>query len=138
MAAVLTACGGASSSQSSDPGSAAQGFVAAVTSGNRAKWCSQVGAPLYSSAPQGPLTGSALQNCVSSDLFMITGSCDQERAISGASVTGVQQSGDGAAVALSSGARLEFRRAGGRWLFAGVTTPATHAKPLASGPCAGG
>lgn len=137
VAVVITACGGASSSKNSDPGSAARGFVAAVTSGDRRTWCSEVGSPLYGRDLKGPLSGSSLQSCVSSDLFVTTGSCDVERAISGASVTGVYRNRGAAKASLSSGAALEFRRVGGHWLFDGVTGRASHAPALTSGPCAG-
>lgn len=137
MSVAVAGCGGASYTYTSGAGTAARSFVAAVTAGDRASWCADVGEPLYSSAPRGPLTGTPRDQCVNSDLFQLTGSCDRERAISGATVTGVTTSGTRTVAKLSSGVTLTFAQVNGRWLFSGVTGAPARTRSLPSGPCAG-
>jgi hypothetical protein len=131
---LAAGCGGSSSSDSA--GAAAQRFVSAVTNDDRSTWCEQIGEAMLVASRNGGLVGPLLSQCKSQDLFAITGDCDRERVISGASVTHDHVDGNRADVSLSSGAKLSLRRSQGKWYVTSVSggTP----KSVKRGLCAGG
>jgi hypothetical protein len=65
---------------------------------------------------------------------LITGSCDREAAVSGASISGSQVSGAATTVKLSSGGQLHLQRVR-RWLVVNIDD-ATHPPKRAHGGCA--
>ena len=130
---ALAACGGGGGG-GGGASAAASAFVHSVTSNDRAAWCAQLGAPLTGPASH-PLGGPLLAQCKQQDLFAITGSCDIEASISGASVSAVQTTGRTARASLSSGGSLALQRIGGRWLVVDER-PGTHRARLGSGACA--
>lgn len=108
-----------------------------MSSDDRSTWCRQIGSPLFAAQLQAPLSGALLQQCSQKDLFLITGSCDREAAVAGASVEDTSQSGRSAVAHLSSGVSIDLQQVNGRWLVRDISGEATHARRVASGPCAG-
>ncbi len=135
LALTATACGGGSGTDSA-AGRAAGDFVSAVSAGNRDVWCAQFGAPV-GGAVRGPLSGQALHACITQDLFAMTGSCDEEAALTGSSVTGVDTSQSSAQAQLSSGAHIQLAQVGGRWLIQNVSSAGAKQQRVRSGPCSG-
>jgi hypothetical protein len=135
LAASAAGCGGSSSSSSDAPRAAAQQFVGAVTHDDRGTWCAQIGEALLVANRTGGLARQLLSQCKSGDLFAVTGACDREAVISGASVTGDSVHGDRAQVTLSSGAKLGLQRSDGKWYIASIS--GGKAQAIKQGPCAG-
>ncbi len=133
---AVAGCGGGTPAAATGAGAAAQRFVDAVGAGHRTSWCAQLGSPLFSSSPSGALNGQALQSCVSGDVFALTGSCDHERALAGATVTAVSSHGASATAKLSSGVSLVLHQVAGQWLVGGVGGRPTSSHAPATGPCA--
>ena len=127
----LSACG---SHTSSGAVAVAQRFIAGVTKADSRAYCQYVGWMGSPSPPQPP-TPVMLKLCEGSDLFLITGNCDLEATVSGASISSSQLSGDRATLKLSSGGQLQLQRIS-RWLVVNIE-PSPNPPKLASGGCAG-
>jgi hypothetical protein len=136
-AVAPVACGGGGSAASDATATAtvtARTFVSAVTRGDTRSWCAQIGAALLGDSREGGLPAPLLKQCEQHDLFLITGSCDREAAIAGASIKSVSASGNSAEATLSTGASLRLRFTQHRWLIAEVAGGhAAHPPP--AGPC---
>jgi hypothetical protein len=135
LASGLTpvACG-SNSSASGDATAAARTFVEAVSRGDTRSWCPQIDAALLGESRQGRLATPVLNQCEQHDLFLITGSCDREAVVAGASITAVRSGGGRAEVELSTGATLRMRLVQHRWLIADVAGGHPVHLPRA-GPC---
>ncbi|MGZ4214388.1 MAG: type VII secretion protein EccCb [Solirubrobacteraceae bacterium] len=138
VATGLLAClwaAGCGSSASDSPTAAAKRFVGAVTHDDRGSWCEQIGESLLVAHKTGGLAPRLLSLCKTSDVFEITGSCDREAVISGASVTGDSVHGDRATVTLSSGATLGLQRSDSNWYVTSISGGTGRA--IKQGRCAG-
>lgn len=129
---------GGGAATSSGPSGAAQRFVSAVSAGDRDTWCRQIGSPMFGAQLRGSLSGADLQLCSRQDLFAVSGSCDLEAGMHGASIQHTSQTGDDATIRLSSGVKLDLERVGGQWLVRDIGGPVAHPGHVSSGPCAGG
>jgi hypothetical protein len=125
--AGLAGCGGSSQSP---PVRAAQNFITAVTNDDSRSYCPYIGFVAGK-----PLSPQAIGLCDRSDYFLITGSCDIEATVSGASISSSTVSGNTATVHLSSGGQLRVQRAP-TWLVVDIV-PAPQPPKLTHGPCTG-
>ena len=133
-AAILPVGCGDSGGSATGATAAAQTFIKAITRGDTHAWCPQIDDAILGGSHSGGLPAELLEQCEQHDLFLITGSCDREAAVAGASIKGLSASGNHAEVELSSGAKLRLRLTRKRWLIADVIGGHVT-RPAPAGPC---